>query len=220
MRIWLSLNISRWICNSPSLPSSSSSSLPIPFPFPLSPLPHWIPPLPLLVGIVVFEGCIVEAVGAGEGVGESRGGFQNSSTAVLDQVLCLRHCRITLLGLATLGGRLVIGLSAGLLVPIIGVSLGTVFSTIGLARASACLAASAGAAVITTGNVLTGAGIMGKVTSSSSLPLPYLNRTRSLLTFLQCSSLSFFRTVKHGIPINFMMSLISDHGEPTVTRKR
>ncbi|KAJ3885477.1 hypothetical protein GG344DRAFT_82674 [Lentinula edodes] len=44
--------------------------------------------------------------------------------------------------------------------------LGTVFSTIGLARASTCLAASAGAAVITTGNVLTGAGIMGKVTFS------------------------------------------------------
>ncbi|KAJ3912919.1 hypothetical protein F5877DRAFT_84303 [Lentinula edodes] len=106
----------------------------------------------------------------GEGVGgtggDTEGGLQKSESAVENQVDCLCNRRIELLGLATLGGGLVIGLSAGLLVPIIGVSLGTVFSTIGLARASACLAASAGAAVITTGNVLTGAGIMGKATFS------------------------------------------------------
>ncbi|KAJ3884639.1 hypothetical protein GG344DRAFT_83739 [Lentinula edodes] len=86
----------------------------------------------------------------GEGVGESKGdtegGLQKSEGAVADQVGRLHNWRITLLGLATLGGGLFIGLSAGL--------------------ASTCLAASAGAAVITTGNVLTGAGIMGKATFS------------------------------------------------------
>ncbi|KAH7867716.1 uncharacterized protein C8R40DRAFT_1075398 [Lentinula edodes] len=50
-----------------------------------------------------------------------------------------------------LGGGLVISTSTGLLVPVIGVSLGTVFSTIGLTL-STFLAGSAG-------SVLTGAGI-------------------------------------------------------------
>ncbi|KAJ3888975.1 hypothetical protein GG344DRAFT_52602 [Lentinula edodes] len=117
--------------------------------------------------IVVFEGRIVEAVGAGEGVGESGtdstdGGLQKSESAVADQVRRLRNRRIALLGLATLGGGLVIGLSAGLLAPVIGIGLGTAFSTIGLTGASTFLAGSAGAAVITTGGVLTGAGIAGK----------------------------------------------------------
>ncbi|KAJ3846058.1 hypothetical protein EV368DRAFT_14031, partial [Lentinula lateritia] len=116
---------------------------------------------------VVFEGRIVDAVGAGEGVAESSstasdGGLQKSETAVADQVRRLRNRRIALLGLATLGGGLVIGLSAGLLAPVIGVGLGTAFSTIGLGGASTFLAGSAGAAVITTGGVLTGAGIAGK----------------------------------------------------------
>ncbi|KAJ3859782.1 hypothetical protein EV359DRAFT_86025 [Lentinula novae-zelandiae] len=116
--------------------------------------------------IVVFEGRIVDAVGAGEGVGESSdeggGGLQKSEGAVEDQVRRLRNRRIALLGLATLGGGLVIGLSAGLLAPVIGIGLGTAFSTIGLTGASTFLAGSAGAAVITTGGVLTGAGIAGK----------------------------------------------------------
>ncbi|KAJ3912198.1 hypothetical protein F5877DRAFT_2602, partial [Lentinula edodes] len=119
--------------------------------------------------IVVFEGRIVEAVGAGEGVGESGtsdstdgGGLQKSESAVADQVRRLRNRRIALLGLATLGGGLVIGLSAGLLAPVIGVGLGTAFSTVGLTGASTFLAGSAGAAVITTGGVLTGAGIASK----------------------------------------------------------
>ncbi|KAJ3925778.1 MAG: hypothetical protein NXY57DRAFT_979385 [Lentinula lateritia] len=114
--------------------------------------------------IVVFEGRIVDAVGAGEGVGESsdEGGLQKSEGAVEDQVRRLRNRRIALLGLATLGGGLVIGLSAGLLAPVIGIGLGTAFSTIGLTGASTFLAGSAGAAVITTGGVLTGAGIAGK----------------------------------------------------------
>ncbi|KAJ3847761.1 hypothetical protein EV368DRAFT_87363 [Lentinula lateritia] len=51
----------------------------------------------------------------------------------------------------TLGGGLVIGLSAWLLAPVIGVGLGTAFSTIGFIGASTFLAGSAGATVITTG---------------------------------------------------------------------
>lgn len=41
-----------------------------------------------------------------------------------------------------------IGLSAGLLAPVIGVGLGSVFGTIGISGATTFLAGSAGAAVI------------------------------------------------------------------------
>ncbi|KAJ3803899.1 hypothetical protein F5876DRAFT_71071 [Lentinula aff. lateritia] len=54
---------------------------------------------------------------------------------------------------------LFIGLSAGLLAPVIGVGLGTALSTIGLTGASTFLAGSAGAVVITTRGVWIGARI-------------------------------------------------------------
>ncbi|KIK62267.1 hypothetical protein GYMLUDRAFT_42206 [Collybiopsis luxurians FD-317 M1] len=109
---------------------------------------------------VVFEGRVVEAVGIQEDTAEE--GLQQNQDAVQSQVKALRNRRIALLGLATLGGGLVIGLSAGLLAPVIGVGLGTAFSTIGITGASSFLAGAGGAAVITTGGVLTGAGIAGK----------------------------------------------------------
>ncbi|KAJ3767873.1 hypothetical protein FB446DRAFT_753526 [Lentinula raphanica] len=115
--------------------------------------------------VLLFEGRIVDAVGvSGEDTSEGgyEGGLQKNEGAVEEQIRRLRRRRIAMLGLATLGGGLVIGLSAGLLAPVIGVGLGTAFSTIGISGASSFLAGSAGAAVITTGGVLTGAGIAGK----------------------------------------------------------
>ncbi len=70
-----------------------------------------------------------------------------------------RKKRYMMLGLATLGGGLVIGLSAGLLAPVIGVGLGAAFGTIGITGTTGFLAGAGGAAVITTGGVLTGGGI-------------------------------------------------------------
>ncbi|KAJ3926163.1 MAG: hypothetical protein NXY57DRAFT_1065153 [Lentinula lateritia] len=107
----------------------------------------------ILIADSVYDSCrIVEAVNTGEGVGgtggDTEGGLQKSEGAVADQVGRLRNWRITLLGLATLGGRLVIGLSAGLLAPVINVGLGSAFSTVGLIGISRFLAGSAGAAVI------------------------------------------------------------------------
>ncbi|KZT54123.1 DUF726-domain-containing protein [Calocera cornea HHB12733] len=67
--------------------------------------------------------------------------------------------RLVLMGLATLGGGLVIGLSAGLLAPVIGAGLGAAFTTIGVGGTAAFLGGTAGAAAITTGGVLTGSGI-------------------------------------------------------------
>lgn len=70
-----------------------------------------------------------------------------------------RRRRYVMVGLATLGGGLVIGLSAGLLAPVIGAGLGAAFSTIGISGTAGFLGGAGGAAVITTGGVLTGSGI-------------------------------------------------------------
>ncbi|KAG7451899.1 DUF726-domain-containing protein [Guyanagaster necrorhizus] len=85
-----------------------------------------------------------------------------------------RKKRYMMLGLATLGGGLVIGLSAGLLAPVIGVGLGAAFSTIGITGTTGFLAGAGGAAVITTGGVLTGSGIAVR---------GMINRTQQVRTF-------------------------------------
>ena len=64
--------------------------------------------------------------------------------------------RYMIMGLATVGGGLVIGLSAGLLAPVIGAGLAAGFSTIGVAGTSGFLAGAGGAAIITTGSAVSG----------------------------------------------------------------
>ena len=67
--------------------------------------------------------------------------------------------RYMMMGLATVGGSLVIGLSAGLLAPVIGAGLAAGFTTIGVAGTSGFLAGAGGTALITSGAVLTGGTI-------------------------------------------------------------
>ena len=67
--------------------------------------------------------------------------------------------RYITMGLATVGGSLVIGLSAGLLAPVIGAGLAAGFTTIGVAGTSGFLAGAGGTALITSGAVLTGGTI-------------------------------------------------------------
>jgi hypothetical protein len=64
-----------------------------------------------------------------------------------------------LMGLATVGGSLVIGLSAGLLAPVIGAGLAAGFTTIGITGTSGFLAGAGGAALITTGAMISGGTI-------------------------------------------------------------
>jgi hypothetical protein len=64
--------------------------------------------------------------------------------------------RIVMMGLATVGGSLVIGLSAGLLAPVIGAGLAAGFTTIGVAGTGGFLAGAGGAALITSTAVLSG----------------------------------------------------------------
>ncbi|KAI9680032.1 MAG: hypothetical protein M1817_005048 [Caeruleum heppii] len=73
--------------------------------------------------------------------------------------------RIMMMGLATVGGSLVIGLSAGLLAPVIGAGIAAGFTTIGVAGTSGFLAGTGGAAVITTLGVTTGGTIAVRASS-------------------------------------------------------
>lgn len=64
--------------------------------------------------------------------------------------------RYVMMGLATVGGSLVIGLSAGLLAPVIGAGLAAGFTTIGVTGTGGFLAGAGGAAIITSGAAASG----------------------------------------------------------------
>ncbi|KAL7909458.1 DUF726 domain-containing protein [Trichoderma velutinum] len=70
--------------------------------------------------------------------------------------------RYIMMGLATVGGGLVIGLSAGLLAPVIGAGLAAGFTTIGVTGTSSFLAGAGGAAIITSSAAASGGIIGGK----------------------------------------------------------
>ncbi|ORY29519.1 hypothetical protein BCR39DRAFT_531941 [Naematelia encephala] len=82
--------------------------------------------------------------------------------------------RYAMMGLAAVGGGLVIGLSAGLAAPLIGAGLAGALATVGVSGTSGFLAGAGGLAVITTGGVLTGANIAGQGMA---------RRTREVRTF-------------------------------------
>ncbi|KAI0861968.1 hypothetical protein F4860DRAFT_474418 [Xylaria cubensis] len=75
--------------------------------------------------------------------------------------LALRK-RYVMMGLATVGGGLVIGLSAGLLAPLIGAGLAAGFTTIGVGGTSSFLAGAGGAAIITSGAAASGSFMGGR----------------------------------------------------------
>ncbi|KAF7340901.1 DUF726-domain-containing protein [Mycena sanguinolenta] len=119
--------------------------------------------------VVRFESRVTEALEIQEDVEK-----MEQQDVIEGRQKAARNRRYMMLGLATLGGGLVIGLSAGLLAPVIGVGLGTALSTIGITGTSGFLAGAGGAAVITTGGVLTGGGIAVK---------GMINRTKQVRTF-------------------------------------
>ena len=70
--------------------------------------------------------------------------------------------RYVMMGLATVGGGLVIGLSAGLMAPLIGAGLATGFTAIGVGGTSSFLAGAGGAAIITSGAAASGSYMGGR----------------------------------------------------------
>ncbi|KAG6919091.1 hypothetical protein DXG01_009344 [Tephrocybe rancida] len=135
--------------------------------------------------LVKFESRVTEALEIQEDVEK-----MEQKELVEGQQKAQKTKRYVMLGLATLGGGLVIGLSAGLLAPVIGAGLGAALTTIGIGGSAGFLAGAAGTAVITTGGVLTGSGIavrgMAKrtqlVRTFDILPLHNNKRVSCILT--------------------------------------
>lgn len=98
--------------------------------------------------------------------------------------------RLAFMGLATVGGGLVIGLSAGLLAPVIGAGLAAGFTTIGVAGTSGFLAGAGGTAMVTSIAVTTGGTIgvramnrrTGAVKTFEYRPLHNNKRTNLIVT--------------------------------------
>ncbi|KAH9932106.1 uncharacterized protein BXZ73DRAFT_46960 [Epithele typhae] len=137
------------------------------------------------VDVVKFEARVTEALEIQESVEKLE-----QQTSIQDVQKNTKRRRMVMLGLATLGGGLVIGLSAGLLAPVIGAGLGTALTTIGITGTTGFLAGTGGAAVITTGGVLTGSGIAVRgmarrtqyVRTFDILPLHNHKRVNAILT--------------------------------------
>ncbi|KAI0640135.1 DUF726-domain-containing protein [Trametes polyzona] len=135
--------------------------------------------------VVKFESRVTEALEIQEGVEKLE-----QQESIQEAQKNSKKRRYMMLGLATLGGGLVIGLSAGLLAPVIGAGLGAAFTTIGITGTTGFLAGTGGAAVITTGGVLTGSGIAARgmarrtqhVRTFEVLPLHNHKRVNCILT--------------------------------------
>ncbi|KAJ1871267.1 hypothetical protein LPJ55_004006 [Coemansia sp. RSA 990] len=81
--------------------------------------------------------------------------------AIKDRAQKGKARRLAIIGLATVGGGLVIGLSAGLLAPAIGAGIGATLGAIGIANTGAFFGSVGGTALITGAATLTGSGLAG-----------------------------------------------------------
>ncbi|KAG6899024.1 hypothetical protein C0993_001627 [Termitomyces sp. T159_Od127] len=137
------------------------------------------------IDLVKFESRVTEALEIQEDVEK-----MEQKDLIEGQQKAQKRKRYVMLGLATLGGGLVIGLSAGLLAPVIGAGIGAALTTIGIGGSTGFLVGTAGTAVITTGGILTGSGIavhgMAKrtrlVRTFDILPLHNNKRVSCILT--------------------------------------
>ncbi|KAK4051892.1 hypothetical protein OIV83_002597 [Microbotryomycetes sp. JL201] len=119
--------------------------------------------------VVRFERRLTEALELQESVANKEHGEVLEGRAAKE-----KRSRYVMMGLATLGGGLVIGLSAGLLAPVIGAGLGAALTTVGVTGTTGFLAGAGGSAIIASGATLTGGMIGGKAMAK---------RTRHVKTF-------------------------------------
>ncbi|WP_207842998.1 DUF726 domain-containing protein, partial [Pseudomonas sp. 69_B] len=88
--------------------------------------------------LVKFEKKVTDALEVQENAEQPT--LAQEGTLVTAREKTSRNRRYAMMGLATLGGGLVIGLSAGLLAPVIGAGLGAAFTTVGVSGATTFLA--------------------------------------------------------------------------------
>lgn len=119
--------------------------------------------------VTQFEKRITDALEIEEGIETL-----NDESAVKQRMLMARKKRMVMMGLATVGGGLVIGLSAGLLAPVIGAGMGAALGAVGISGTSGFLGGVGGAALITSTGTVGGMSLAGRGMS---------RRTRSVKTF-------------------------------------
>lgn len=119
--------------------------------------------------VTQFEKRITDALEIEEGV-ESL----SDQSAIKQRMLMARKKRMVMMGLATVGGGLVIGLSAGLLAPVIGAGMGAALGAVGIGGTTSFLGGVGGAALITSTGTVGGMSLAGRGMS---------RRTRSVKTF-------------------------------------
>ncbi|CDO73397.1 hypothetical protein BN946_scf185013.g31 [Trametes cinnabarina] len=160
--------------------------------------------------VVKFERRVTEALEIQEGIEKLE-----QQESIQEAQKNSKKRRYMMMGLATLGGGLVIGLSAGLLAPVIGAGLGAALTTVGITGTTGFLAGTGGAAVITTGGVLTGSGIAARgmarrtqhVRTFDILPLHNHKRVNCILT------VSGFMTGPHDdvrLPFSVLDPVVGD----------
>ncbi|ODV91785.1 hypothetical protein CANCADRAFT_15064, partial [Tortispora caseinolytica NRRL Y-17796] len=138
------------------------------------------------VDICKFERRVTDAMQIEEGLPEGADEHQ----IIEDRRKRALKRKYMYIGIATLGGGLVLGLSAGLLAPVIGTGLAAGLTTIGISGTSGFLAGAGGAAVVTTTGATIGAGIgsrgmtnrMRHVKTFEFTPLYNSNRVNLILT--------------------------------------
>ena len=119
--------------------------------------------------VTKFEKRITDALEIEEGVESLK-----DKGALKRRMEMARKKRLMMMGLATVGGGLVIGLSAGLLAPVIGAGVGAALGAVGIGGTSGFLGGVGGAALITTTGTVGGMSLGGRGMS---------RRTRSVKTF-------------------------------------
>ncbi|PWN52544.1 DUF726-domain-containing protein [Violaceomyces palustris] len=119
--------------------------------------------------VTKFEKRVTDALEIEEGVESLK-----DNGALKRRMELAKKRRMIMMGLATVGGGLVIGLSAGLLAPVIGAGVGAALGAVGISGTSGFLGGVGGAAIITTTGTVGGMSLGGRGMS---------RRTRSVKTF-------------------------------------
>lgn len=144
--------------------------------------------------VVRFERRLTEALELQEGIAN-----RENKDVIENRRVAEKKMRYAMIAAATLGGGLVIGLSAGLLAPVIGAGLGAALTTVGVSGSTAFLGGVGGAAVITTTGVGTGSyigskGMMRRTKAVSTFDFLPLHNNKRLSTFVTVPGCVTFRS--------------------------
>ncbi|CCE83390.1 Piso0_003965 [Millerozyma farinosa CBS 7064] len=144
------------------------------------------------LAIIQFERRLIESLE----IDTNKKSIENKEELMNDKELIEKYikknkkARMAYIGLATVGGSLAIGLSAGLLAPVIGAGLAAGLTTVGIGGTAGFLGGVGGGAIITTTGVVAGAKIgskagsrrTGEIQTFEFKPLHNRKRTNLILT--------------------------------------